>query len=87
MPVITAVHGFFLGGGIGICGACDMVIASDDADFRCRRSTAARWAAPRTCCACSAAEGARRILHRRADPAAEAYRLGAAEKLVPRRSC
>ena len=33
VPVIAAVHGFVLGGGIGICGAADLVIAADDATF------------------------------------------------------
>ena len=33
LPVIVAVHGFVLGGGIGICGAADIVVASDDATF------------------------------------------------------
>jgi len=28
-PVIAAVHGFVLGGGIGICGAADIVVASE----------------------------------------------------------
>lgn len=32
-PVIVAVHGFVLGGGIGICGAADIVIASQCARF------------------------------------------------------
>lgn len=32
-PVIVAVHGFVLGGGIGICGAADIVIASPCARF------------------------------------------------------
>jgi enoyl-CoA hydratase len=32
-PVIVAVHGFVLGGGIGISGAADILIASDDARF------------------------------------------------------
>ncbi len=32
-PVIAAVHGFVLGGGIGICGAADIVIASTCARF------------------------------------------------------
>jgi len=32
-PVIVAVHGFVLGGGIGISGAADILIASDDAKF------------------------------------------------------
>jgi len=33
VPVIAAVHGFVLGGGIGICGAVDIVIAAEDATF------------------------------------------------------
>ncbi len=33
VPVIAAVHGFCLGGGIGLCGNADVVIASDDATF------------------------------------------------------
>src|ERR671934_1220400 len=33
VPVIAAVHGFCLGGGIGIAGNADIVIASDDATF------------------------------------------------------
>lgn len=32
-PVIAAVHGFVLGGGIGITGAADIVIASECASF------------------------------------------------------
>lgn len=33
VPVIAAVHGFVLGGGIGICGAADIVIAAENASF------------------------------------------------------
>src|SRR5271163_1512057 len=33
VPVIAAVHGFCLGGGIGLAGNADMVIASEDATF------------------------------------------------------
>ncbi|MGH2728782.1 MAG: enoyl-CoA hydratase family protein [Actinomycetota bacterium] len=33
VPVIAAVHGFCLGGGIGIAGNADIVIASNDATF------------------------------------------------------
>ena len=32
-PVIAAVHGFVLGGGIGICGAADIIVAASDARF------------------------------------------------------
>lgn len=33
VPVIVAVQGFVLGGGIGMCGAADIVIAADNASF------------------------------------------------------
>lgn len=33
VPVIAAVHGFCLGGGIGLAGNADLVLASDDAYF------------------------------------------------------
>ncbi len=33
VPVIAAVHGFCLGGGIGLVGNADLVIASEDATF------------------------------------------------------
>jgi enoyl-CoA hydratase len=33
VPVVCAVHGFCLGGGIGLAGASDVIIASDDAYF------------------------------------------------------
>ena len=33
VPVIVAVHGFVLGGGIGITGAADIVVAADCATF------------------------------------------------------
>ena len=33
VPVIAAVHGFVLGGGIGITGAADIVVAADCATF------------------------------------------------------
>src|SRR3954453_11102490 len=33
VPVIVAVHGFCLGGGVGLAGNADIVVASDDATF------------------------------------------------------
>ncbi|HEY2809135.1 MAG TPA: enoyl-CoA hydratase family protein [Steroidobacteraceae bacterium] len=84
VPVVTAVHGFVIGGGIGICGASDVVIAAEDAYFSLPEIDR------------GAMGGASHLLrmfplHKvRAAfftggriPAAEAYRLGAAEKLVP----
>ena len=33
VPVIAAVHGFCLGGGVGLVGNADIVVASEDAEF------------------------------------------------------
>src|SRR3989440_1018225 len=33
VPVIAAVHGFCLGGGVGLVGNADMIVASEDATF------------------------------------------------------
>lgn len=33
VPVIAAVHGFCVGGGVGLAGSADIIIASDDAYF------------------------------------------------------
>ena len=33
VPVITAVHGYCLGGGIGLAGNADIIVASEDATF------------------------------------------------------
>jgi enoyl-CoA hydratase len=33
VPVIAAVHGFCLGGGVGLAGSADIIVASDDATF------------------------------------------------------
>jgi enoyl-CoA hydratase len=33
IPVVTAAHGFVIGGGIGLCGASDTIIASENCFF------------------------------------------------------
>nr|BFE60709.1 enoyl-CoA hydratase family protein [Dactylosporangium thailandense] len=33
VPVVAAVQGFCLGGGIGLCGNADIIVAADDATF------------------------------------------------------
>ena len=85
VPVVTAVHGFVIGGGIGICGASDVIIAADDAYFSLPEVDRGAMG--------GASHLSRMLpLHKvRAAfftggkvPAAEAYRLGAVEKVVPR---
>jgi enoyl-CoA hydratase len=85
VPVVVAVHGFVIGGGIGICGASDTIIASDDAYFSLPEVDRGAMG--------GASHLSRMLpLHKvRAAfftggriPAAEAYRLGAVEILTTR---
>lgn len=85
VPVICAPHGFVIGGGIGMCGAADIIIASDDCYFSLPEIDRG---------AMGGAAHLQRILPlpkvRAAFftggkiPATEAYRLGGIEMLVPR---
>lgn len=84
VPVVTAVHAFVVGGGIGICGASDVVFAADDAFFSLPEIDRGAMG--------GASHLSRMLpLHKvRAAfftagriPAAEAYRLGAVEQVVP----
>jgi enoyl-CoA hydratase len=87
VPVVTAVHSFVIGGGVSICGASDVIIASEDAYFSLPEIDRG---------AMGGASHLSRMfpLHKvraafftggRID-AAEAYRLGAVERLVPAKS-
>lgn len=85
VPVVVAVHGFVIGGGIGICGASDTIIAADDAYFSLPEVDRGAMG--------GASHLSRMLpLHKvRAAfftggiiPAAEAHRLGGVEKVVPR---
>jgi len=85
IPVIVAVHKFVIGGGIGICGASDSIIAADDAYFSLPEVDRG---------AMGGASHLSRMLPLHKVRAAfftggtisteEAYRLGAVEKLVAR---
>lgn len=85
VPVVSAVHSFVIGGGIGICGASDVIIAADDAYFSLPEVDRGAMG--------GASHLSRMLpLHKvRAAfftggriPAEEAWRLGAVEKVVPR---
>ena len=85
VPVVSAVHKFVIGGGIGICGASDTLIAADDAYFSLPEVDRG---------AMGGASHLSRMLPLHKVRAAfftggtvsaeEAYRLGAVEKIVPR---
>src|SRR5215831_20487200 len=49
VPVIAAVHGFCLGGGVGLAGNADVVVAASDATFGLPEVDRVPWARRRTC--------------------------------------
>jgi enoyl-CoA hydratase len=85
VPVIAAVHGFCLGGGIGMAGAADVVIASDDASFGLPEIDRGALGAATHLYRMFGMARTRRMLYT-GEPidAQEAYRLGALDSVVPR---
>ena len=85
VPVIAAAHGFVLGGGIGIVGSCDVILASDDATFGLPEIDRGALGAASHLLRMFPIQKVRRMLYT-GEPitAAEAYRLGALEQVVPR---
>jgi enoyl-CoA hydratase len=85
VPVIAAVHGFCLGGGIGMAGASDIVLASDDATFGLPEIDRGALGAATHLMRMFGMQKTRRMLYTGEPiPAAEAYRLGGVERVVPR---
>ena len=85
VPVIAAVHGFCLGGGIGMAGASDIVLASDDATFGLPEIDRGALGAATHLMRLFGMQKTRRMLYTgESITAAEAYRLGAVESVVPR---
>jgi enoyl-CoA hydratase len=87
VPVISAVHGYCLGGGIGIAGSSDLVIASDDASFGLPEiDRGALGAATHAMRLFGMQEARRMLLTGEPIGASEAYRLGGLLRVVPRAS-
>jgi enoyl-CoA hydratase len=85
IPVISAVHGYCIGGGIGIAGSSDIVLASDDATFSLPEIDRGALGAATHLMRMVGMQKTRRMLYTgEAIDAAEAYRLGAVESVVPR---
>ena len=85
VPVIAAVHGFVLGGGIGICGAADFVIAAEDASFGLPEvDRGAMGGAAHLQRMFGLQKTRYAFFTGEMIPAAEALRLGAVERVVPR---
>ncbi|MEE3330609.1 MAG: enoyl-CoA hydratase family protein [Myxococcota bacterium] len=85
VPTIAAVHGFVLGGGIGISGSCDVVIAADDAIFGMPEIDRGALGAATHLRRLFPEQKARRMMMT-GEPidASEAYRVGALEAVVPK---
>lgn len=85
IPVISAVHGYCLGGGIGISGASDIVIASECATFSLPEIDRGALGAATHLMRLFGMQKTRRMLYTgEAIDAQEAYRLGGVESVVPK---
>ena len=85
VPVIVAVHGFVLGGGIGICGAADLVIAAEDARFGLPEVDRGAMGGAAHLQRMFGVQKTRYLFFTgEMIEAAEALRLGAIERMVPR---
>ncbi|MDH4585178.1 enoyl-CoA hydratase family protein [Pseudomonas sp. BN415] len=84
-PVVIAVHGFVLGGGIGLCGAADILVASDCARFGVPEVDRGAMGGGAHLQRLFPVQKVRHMYFT-GDmiDAAEAYRLGAVERVVPR---
>jgi enoyl-CoA hydratase len=85
VPVIVACHGFVLGGGIGIAGSADIIIASDDATFGLPEIDRGAMGAATHLMRMFPVQKVRRMFFTgESISAEEAYRLGAVESVVSR---
>lgn len=84
-PVIVAVHGFVLGGGIGISGAADIIVASECATFAVPEVDRGAMGGGAHLQRMFPVQKVRYMYFTgNAIDAQEAYRLGAIERVVPR---
>lgn len=85
VPVVSAVHRFVIGGGIGICGASDTIIAADDAYFSLPEVDRGAMGGASHLSRMLPLHKVRAAFFTGGNiPAEEAWRLGAVEKVVPR---
>jgi enoyl-CoA hydratase len=85
IPVISAVHGYCIGGGIGIAGSSDFVVASDDATFALTEIDRGALGAATHLMRMFGMQKTRRMLYTaEAIDAEEALRIGGIESVVPR---
>lgn len=85
IPVVVAAHKFVIGGGIGICGAADTIIAADDAYFSLPEVDRGAMGGASHLSRMLPLHKVRAAFFTGGNiPADEAHRLGAVEKVVPR---
>jgi len=88
LPVLAAVHGVCFGGGLEVALACDVLLASEDAQFgqpEINLGVMPGWGGTRRLPRRIGAARARRwILTGRPVPAREAYDAGLLDRVVPR---
>jgi enoyl-CoA hydratase len=85
VPVLSAVHGYCIGGGIGISGASDFVIASEDATFSLPEIDRGALGAATHLMRLVGVQKARRMLYTcESITADELYRAGGCESVVAR---
>lgn len=85
IPVVSAVHKFVIGGGIGICGASDVIIAADDAYFSLPEVDRGAMGGGSHMLRMLPLHKVRAAFFTGGNiPVQEAYRLGAVEKVVSR---
>ena len=84
IPVIAAAHGFCLGGGIGMVGSADIILASEDATFGLPEIDRGALGAASHLARMFPMQKVRRMMYT-GEPmtAAEAYRFGAIESVHP----
>ena len=85
VPTISAVHGYCIGGGIGVAGSSDFIIASDDATFSLPEIDRGALGAATHLMRMVGVQKARRMLYTcESISAAELLRVGGCESVVPR---
>jgi enoyl-CoA hydratase len=85
LPVIVAVHGFVLGGGIGLAGAADIIVASDCATFGVPEVDRGAMGGGAHLQRLFPVQKVRMMYFTgESITAAQAYRLGSIEKVVPK---
>ena len=85
-PTVARVHGPALGSGLGLVAACDVAVATFDAEFACgeaRLGLMPAIVAPYVLAAMGSRHARRYMLTGERFTAAEAYRLGLIHEMVP----